>query len=112
MESINNRLKAIEKEHNTINSASDREKKFDNKNKHLTPTKREPTTADLQQQGALVAIKRMKEEKIKQQQAEAVNQSSKNTPTMSSGTIPMPPPMPRIGIPIPPPISTPKTIKK
>ncbi|KJV61989.1 putative transport protein sec7 [Rickettsia amblyommatis str. Darkwater] len=34
----------------------------------------------------------MKEEKIKQQQAEAVNQSSKNTPTMPSGTILIPPP--------------------
>ncbi|MFP3120364.1 transporter [Rickettsia sp. R2] len=59
----------------------------------------------------------MKEEKIKQQQAEAVNQSSKNTPTMPSGTIPMPPLMPGSGIPIPPsppppPISIPKTIKK
>ncbi|WP_231569191.1 hypothetical protein [Rickettsia endosymbiont of Ixodes pacificus] len=73
LEAINNQFKAIEKEHNTINSASDREKKFDNKNKHLTSTKRKPTAADLQQQGALAAIKRMKEEKIKQQQAEAVN---------------------------------------
>ncbi|MCX4079556.1 transporter [Rickettsia rhipicephali] len=62
----------------------------------------------------------MKEEKIKQQQAEAVNQSSKNTLTMPSGTIPMPPPMPGSGIPISPssppppipPISIPKTIKK
>ncbi|AXU07138.1 transporter [Rickettsia japonica] len=59
----------------------------------------------------------MKEEKIKQQQAEAVNQSSKNTPTVPSGTIPMPPLMPGSGIPIPPsppppPISIPKTIKK
>ncbi|MEG8230104.1 hypothetical protein O6R16_03355 [Candidatus Rickettsia tasmanensis] len=117
LEAINNQFKAIEKEHNTTKSASDREKKFDYKNKHLTSTKREPTAADLQQQGALAAIKRMKEEKIKQQQAEAVNQSSKNTPTMPSGTIPMPPPMPGSSIPIPtspppPPISIPKTIKK
>nr|WP_082322813.1 hypothetical protein [Rickettsia conorii] len=47
LEAINNQLKAIEKEHNTINSASDREQKFDNKNKHLTATKREPIAADL-----------------------------------------------------------------
>ncbi|WP_232203621.1 hypothetical protein [Rickettsia helvetica] len=43
MESINNRLKAI--------------KKFDNKNKRLTPTKREPTAADLQQQGNISSYK-------------------------------------------------------
>ncbi|MCZ6902071.1 MAG: hypothetical protein O7C59_01835 [Rickettsia endosymbiont of Ixodes persulcatus] len=58
----------------------------------------------------------MKEEKIKQQQAKAVNQSSKNTPTMPSGTIPMPPPMPRSSVftlpPSPPPPINSKDYKK
>ena len=114
LESINNQFKAIEKEYNTINSASDREKKFDNKNNPSSPTKGEPTAADLQQQGALAAIKRMKEEKIKQQQAEATNQPSKNTSTMPSGTIPVPPPMPGSGlsVPPPPPPSIPNIVKK
>ncbi|MCC8418450.1 MAG: hypothetical protein LN590_02345 [Rickettsia endosymbiont of Glossina mortisans submortisans] len=103
MESINNQFKAIEKERSNINSASDREKKFDNKNNPSSPTKGEPTAADLQQQGALAAIKRMKEERIKQQQTEATNQLSKNTSTMPSGTIPVPPPMPGSGLSVPPP---------
>ncbi|ABV74733.1 protein transport protein sec7 (sec7) [Rickettsia akari str. Hartford] len=61
----------------------------------------------------ITAIKRMKEEKIKQQQAEAANQASQNTPTMSSGTIPVPPPMPGSGIPVPPPPpSIPNIVKK
>ncbi|ABV74849.1 hypothetical protein A1C_02770 [Rickettsia akari str. Hartford] len=113
LESINNQFQAIEKEYNIINSASDREKKFDNKNNPSSPTKGAPTAADLQQQGALAAIKRMKEEKIKQQQAEAANQASQITPTMSSGTIPVPPPMPGSGIPVPPPPpSIPNIVKK
>ncbi|XVN44168.1 MAG: transporter [Rickettsia hoogstraalii] len=89
-------------------------KKFDNKNNPSSPTKGEPTAADLQQQGALAAIKRMKEEKIKQQQAEATNQPSKNTSTMPSGTIPVPPPMPGSGlsVPPPPPPSIPNIVKK
>ncbi len=110
LESINNQFKAIEKERSTINSVSDREKQFNNKNNPSSPTKGEPTAADLQQQGALAAIKRMKEEKIKQQQAEATNQPSKNTSTMPSGTIPVPPPMPGSGLSVPPPPPPPPSI--
>ncbi|KHO03865.1 transporter [Rickettsia felis] len=57
----------------------------------------------------------MKEEKIKQQQAEATNQPSKNTSTMPSGTIPVPPPMPGSGLsvpPPPPPTSIPNIVKE
>jgi len=116
LESINNQFKAIEKERSNINSASDREKQFNNKNNPSSPTKAELTAADLQQQRALAAIKRMKEEKIKEQQAEVVNQPSKNAPAVSSGT-PAPPPMPGSGLPIPPPPppplpSIPKGVKK
>jgi hypothetical protein len=118
LESINNQFKALEKERSNINSASDREKQFNNKNNPSSPTKAEPTAADLQQQRALAAIKRMKEEKIKEQQAEVVNQPSKNAPAVSSGT-PVPPPMPGSGLPIPPPPppppplpSIPKGVKK
>ncbi|WP_341786804.1 hypothetical protein [Rickettsia endosymbiont of Cantharis rufa] len=118
LESINNQFKAIEKERSNINSVSDREKQFNNKNNPSSPTKGEPTAADSQQQRVLAAIKRMKEEKIKQQQAEATNQLSKNAPAAPSGTIPVPPPIPGSGlhIPLPPPPpplpSIPKGVKK
>jgi len=106
LEAVSKQLQKIKEERNIINNAAKREEQFSSKNVS-TPIKGEPAAADLQQQGALAAIKRMKEEKIKQQQAEAINQSSKNAPAVPSGTIPVPPPMPGSGLPIPPPPSPP-----
>lgn len=107
LENINNHLRSIEKEYNTINTATEREKQFNN-NK-LAQNKEEPTAADLQQQGAMAAIKRMKAQKA----AEAANKNvlSDNQVAASSltpGVIPPPPPMPKSSpsIPTPPPMPT------
>jgi len=100
LEGISNHLRSIEKEHNTINTAAEREKQFNTAQSY--PTKNEPTAADLQQQGAMEAIKRMKEQKT---QEAAANKTATNETTFSinptaqslkPGVIPPPPLMPNL----------------
>ena len=118
LESISKQFISIEKECNTINTSVKRAKQFDNKDKSSSPIKGEPTAADLQQQGAIAAIKRMKEEKMKQQQAEAAQclQNIPNDSVLKSSPPPPPPPpplsMPKNNVSSPPLSPIPNGIKK
>lgn len=99
IEGINNQFKNIDKETKTIGGASSREKQF-NRNGEVNKAKTEPTAADLQQQGAMAAIKRMKETKKENVVAKQAVNNVINSP---NGKIPIPPPFPG-AVPPPPPM--------
>ncbi|HJD55257.1 MAG TPA: hypothetical protein LFW21_01085 [Rickettsia endosymbiont of Pyrocoelia pectoralis] len=105
IEGINNQVRSVEKETTTIHGAASREKQFDNKS-NTQVTKNEPTAADLQQQNAMAAIKRMKDAK-KEAEVKAAEPTSKpfNVNPLPPGVIPPPPPLPSgASIPTPPPM--------
>ncbi|XVN41326.1 MAG: T4SS guanine nucleotide exchange effector RalF [Rickettsia endosymbiont of Argas persicus] len=103
LEGINKQLGNIKKEHNTINTAQEREKQFNNISQSAA-LKGEPTAADLQQKGAMEAIRLRKEQRLQEEAASKTTITSNSaTPILKPGVIPPPPPMPGT-IPPPPPL--------
>lgn len=105
LEGIGKHIESIKKEYNTINTAAEREKQFNNNNSsQFAALKGEPTAADLQHKGAMEAIRFKKEQRLKEETAsKAIIADTTTTQPLKSG-IPIPPPLPPgKGAPIPPP---------
>ncbi|MGI4752869.1 MAG: T4SS guanine nucleotide exchange effector RalF [Janthinobacterium lividum] len=104
LEGVTKHLESIKKEHNTINTAEEREKQF-NKSSQSSALKGEPTAADKQQQGAMEAIRLRKEQRLQEEAAsKAIIAGNPATQPLKPGVIPPPPPPPPgKGVPIPPP---------
>lgn len=104
LEGVTKHLESIKKEHNTINTAEEREKQF-NKSSQSSALKGEPTAADKQQQGAMEAIRLRKEQRLQEEAAsKAIIAGNPATQPLKPGVIPPPsPPPPGKGVPIPPP---------
>ncbi len=106
LEGVTKHLESIKKEHNTINTAEEREKQF-NKSSQSSALKGEPTAADKQQQAAMELIRLRKEQRLQEEAAsKAIIANNPATQPIKPGVIPPPPPpppMPGQGVPIPPP---------
>ena len=111
LEGVTKHLESIKKEHNTINTAEEREKQF-NKISQSADLKGEPTAADLQLKGAMEAIQRRKEQIAREEAARKLQEEAASkaiiannpaTQPLKPGVIPPPPPPPPgKGAPIPP----------
>ena len=97
LEGVTKHLESIKKEHNTINTAEEREKQFNNKNSQSSALKGEPTAADKQQQGAMEAIRLRKEQRLQEEAAKAIIANNPATQPLKPGVIPPPPPPPMPG---------------
>lgn len=104
LEGVTKHLESIKKEHNTINTAEEREKQF-NKSSQSSALKGEPTAADKQQQAAMELIRLRKEQRLQEEAAsKAIIANNPATQPIKPGVIPPPPPPPPgKGVPIPPP---------
>lgn len=92
LEGVTKHLESIKKEHNTINTAEEREKQF-NKSSQSSALKGEPTAADKQQQGAMEAIRLRKEQRLQEEAAsKAIIAGNPATQPLKPGVIPPPPP--------------------